>query len=194
MEKVSIDDLLSNESYENQRALLRKAMIDHKKTRRVQLGPNITLHFEDYMTMRYQIQELMRAEKLSSVEGIREELEVYNPLIPDGTNLKATLMIEYPDEDERRQQLSRLVGIENMISIRIGVCDPVYPIADEDLQRSTEDKTSTVHFLRFEFSEQAISAAKKNAIWSIVCEHENYSHQLVSIPDNVRDSLIRDFD
>lgn len=194
MKKVSIDDLLSNESYENQRALLRKAMIDHKKTRRVQLGPNITLHFEDYMTMRYQIQELMRAEKLSSVEGIREELEVYNPLIPDGTNLKATLMIEYPDEDERRQQLSRLVGIENMISIRIGVCDPVYPIADEDLQRSTEDKTSTVHFLRFEFSEQAISAAKKNAIWSIVCEHENYSHQLVSIPDNVRDSLIRDFD
>lgn len=194
MEKVSIDDLLSNESYENQRALLRKAMIDHKKTRRVQLGPNITLHFEDYMTMRYQIQELMRAEKLSSVEGIREELEVYNPLIPDGTNLKATLMIEYPDEDERRQQLSRLVGIENMISIRIGVCDPVYPIADEDLQRSTEDKTSAVHFLRFEFSEQAISAAKKNAIWSIVCEHENYSHQLVSIPDNVRDSLIRDFD
>ncbi len=194
MEKVSIDDLLSNESYENQRALLRKAMIDHKKTRRVQLGPNITLHFEDYMTMRYQIQELMRAEKLSSVEGIREELEVYNPLIPDGTNLKATLMIEYPDEDERRQQLSRLVGIENMISIRIGDCDPVYPIADEDLQRSTEDKTSAVHFLRFEFSEQAISAAKENAIWSIVCEHENYSHQLVSIPDNVRDSLIRDFD
>ena len=151
MEKVSIDDLLSNESYENQRALLRKAMIDHKKTRRVQLGPNITLHFEDYMTMRYQIQELMRAEKLSSVEGIREELEVYNPLIPDGTNLKATLMIEYPDEDERRQQLSRLVGIENMISIRIGVCDPVYPIADEDLQRSTEDKTSTVHFYDLNF-------------------------------------------
>lgn len=194
MEKVSIDDLLSNESYENQRALLRKAMIDHKKTRRVQLGPNITLHFEDYMTMRYQIQELMRAEKLSSVEGIREELEVYNPLIPDGTNLKATLMIEYPDEDERRRQLSRLVGIENMISIRIGDCDPVYPIANEDLQRSTKDKTSAVHFLRFEFSEQAISAAKENAIWSIVCEHENYSHQLVSIPDNVRDSLIRGFD
>ena len=194
MKKVSIDDLLSNESYESQRPVIRKAMIDHKNTRRVQLGPNITLHFEDYMTMRYQVQELMRTEKLGNAEDIREELEVYNPLIPDGTNLKATLMIEYPDEEERRQQLASLVGIENMISIKIGETEPVYPIANEDLERSTEVKTSAVHFLRFEFSQQAIVAAKVDANWAIVCEHENYPHQLATIPDTIRHCLMCDFD
>jgi hypothetical protein len=194
MKKVSIDDLLSNDAYQNQRNVIRKAIIDHKKNRRVQLGPNITLHFEDYMTMRYQVQELMRTEKLSEVEEIREELDVYNPLIPDGKNLKATLMIEYPDEEERRVQLSKLVGIENSIAIKIGESEPVYPIANEDLERSTEDKTSSVHFLRFEFSDDAIQEAKNQANWSITCGHDNYPHQLPSIPDSIRASLLGDFD
>ena len=194
MKKVSIDDLLSNATYQNQRVLIRQAIIDHKKNRRVQLGPNITLHFEDYMTMRYQVQELMRTEKISDAKDIQEELAVYNPLIPDGRNLKATLMIEYPEEEERREQLAKLVGIEKSIRITIGDSEPVYPIANEDLERSTEDKTSAVHFLRFEFSDQAIQGAKENATWSIVCEHENYAHRLASIPDNIRLSLTRDFD
>ena len=118
MKKVSIDDLLSNATYQNQRVLIRQAIIDHKKNRRVQLGPNITLHFEDYMTMRYQVQESMRTEKISDETDIQEELAVYNPLIPDGRNLKATLMIEYPEEEERREQLAKLVGIEKSIRIK----------------------------------------------------------------------------
>jgi len=192
MKKIAIDDLQSNESYEAQRPAFRKAMIEHKNNRRVELGPNATLHFEDYMTMRYQIQELMRVEKISSVDDIREELEAYNPLIPDGKNLKVTFMIEYPDENERRQQLARLIGIEHKISIKVDGSDPVFPIANEDLERSTDDKTSSVHFLRFEFPEQAIEAAKNGAPWSVRCEHENYQHE-TNLPDNVRSSLTRDF-
>ena len=194
MKKLSIGDLKSNESYQAQRPAFRKAIIEHKANRRVRLGPDITLHFEDYMTMRYQVQELMRVENITGTDEIHEELEVYNPLIPDGKNLKVTLMIEYPDEDERRVQLSRLVGIENMIAIKINDCDPVYPIANEDLPRSTGEKTSAVHFLRFEFSDSAIKAAKANARWSILCEHENYPHQCASVPESIRESLVRDFD
>ena len=192
MKKIAIDDLQSNESYETQRPAFRKAMIEHKNNRRVELGPNTTLHFEDYMTMRYQVQELMRVENITSVDDIREELEAYNPLIPDGKNLKVTFMIEYPDENERREQLSKLIGIENKICIKVDDNDPVFPIANEDLERSTDDKTSSVHFLRFEFPDQAIEAARNGAPWVISCEHDNYEHETV-IPDNVRSSLVRDF-
>lgn len=193
MKKIAIDDLQSNEAYAAQRPAFRKAMIEHKNNRRVALGPNATLHFEDYMTMRYQVQELMRAEHIANVDEIREELEAYNPLIPDGQNLKVTFMLEYPDESERRQQLARLIGIEHKISIQVGEHDPVYPIANEDLQRSTEEKTSSVHFLRFEFPRQAIQLARDGAPWAIRCEHENYRYE-TTLADNVRASLIKDFD
>lgn len=193
MKKIAIDDLQSNEAYAAQRPAFRKAMIEHKNNRRVALGPNATLHFEDYMTMRYQVQELMRAEHIANVDEIREELEAYNPLIPDGQNLKVTFMLEYPDESERRQQLARLIGIEHKISIQVGEHDPVYPIANEDLERSTEEKTSSVHFLRFEFPRQAIQLARDGAPWTIRCEHENYRYE-TTLADNVRASLIKDFD
>jgi len=194
MKKISLDDLPNNESYAAQRPAIRQAMMEHKAKRRIQLGPNATLHFEDYMTMRYQVQELLRAEKITSVADIREELEAYNPLIPDGKNLKVTFMLEYPDENERRQQLAKLIGIENSIAIAIGEHEPVYPIANEDLERSTDEKTSSVHFLRFEFSDQAIASAKQGAAWKITSEHENYQHHTGALPESVRQSLVNDFD
>jgi hypothetical protein len=161
MKKIALADLLSLEAYEAQRPVIRQAIMDHKKTRRVPLGPNATLHFEDYMVMRYQIMELIRAEKITADEELEGELEAYNPLIPDGKNLKVTFMLEYPDEAERKERLRQLTGIEELISIQIAGFDPVYPIANEDLPRSTEDKTSAVHFLRFEFTDDMIEAAKK---------------------------------
>ena len=167
MKKIALADLLSLEAYEAQRPVIRQAIMDHKKTRRVPLGPNATLHFEDYMVMRYQIMELIRAEKITADEELEGELEAYNPLIPDGKNLKVTFMLEYPDEAERKERLRQLTGIEELISIQIAGFDPVYPIANEDLPRSTEDKTSAVHFLRFEFTDDMIEAAKNGASWSI---------------------------
>ncbi len=181
MKKIAIDDLQSNESYEAQRPAFRKAMMEHKNNRRVQLGPNATLHFEDYMTMRYQVQELMRAEQITGMEEIREELEAYNPLIPDGQNLKVTFMLEYPDETERRQQLGKSNHRKYSIRIHRRAQDPVYPIANEDLVRSTDDKTSSVHFLRFEFPRQTIDAAKDSASWTVTCEHENHSYDIRSL-------------
>jgi len=193
MKKISLADLLSRDAYEAQRPVLRKAIMEHKKTRRVPLGPNAMLHFEDYMVMRYQVLELIRAEKIDSEEDLKEELEAYNPLIPDGSNLKVTFMLEYPDPAERQQKLSQLIGIEELISIKIGDSDPVYPIANEDLPRSTEDKTSSVHFLRFEFSDDAIAAAKAGAPWTIRSEHLNYQYETEALGDEIRESLLRDF-
>jgi len=169
-------------------------MMEHKKTRRVALGPNAMLHFEDYMVMRYQVLELIRAEKITDKEDLEQELEAYNPLIPDGRNLKVTFMLEYPDPEERRERLSQLIGIEELISIQIDGFDPVYPIANEDLPRSTEEKTSSVHFLRFEFTDEMVAAAKAGANWSIRSEHLNYPYALDSVPAEVTQSLLRDFD
>ena len=194
MKKISISDLMSIAAYNEQRPAIRQAMMDHKKTRRLPLGPNAMLHFEDYMVMRYQVLELIRAEKISGEDELLEELEAYNPLIPDGKNLKATFMLEYPDEAERKIRLSQLIGIEELISIQIEGFDPVYPIANEDLPRSTDEKTSAVHFLRFEFTDEMIAAAKQGASWTLRSEHQNYLYSSDSIPDEIRNSLIRDFD
>ncbi|MBT5719643.1 MAG: DUF3501 family protein [Gammaproteobacteria bacterium] len=194
MKKISISDLMSIAAYNEQRPAIRQAMMDHKKTRRLPLGPNAMLHFEDYMVMRYQVLELIRAEKISGEDELLEELEAYNPLIPDGKNLKATFMLEYPDEAERKIRLSQLIGIEELISIQIKGFDPVYPIANEDLPRSTDEKTSSVHFLRFEFTDEMIAAAKQGASWTVRSEHQNYQHSSDSIPDEIRNSLVRDFD
>ena len=194
MKKISISDLMSIAAYNEQRPAIRQAMMEHKKTRRLPLGPNAMLHFEDYMVMRYQVLELIRAEKISGEEELLEELGAYNPLIPDGKNLKATFMLEYPDEAERKIRLGQLIGIEELISIQIEGFDPVYPIANEDLPRSTDEKTSSVHFLRFEFTDDMIAAAKQGAGWTVRSEHQNYQYSSDSIPEEIRSSLVRDFD
>lgn len=194
MKKLSLTDLLTIDEYNAQRPALRQAMMEHKKTRRVALGPNAMLHFEDYMVMRYQVLELIRVEKIREEADLLQELEAYNPLIPDGRNLKVTFMLEYPDPEERRERLSQLVGVEELISIKIGSCDPVYPICNEDLARSTEDKTSSVHFLRFEFTDEMVAAARAGASWSIRSEHLNYPYALETVPAEIVSSLLRDFD
>ncbi|MBL4581022.1 MAG: DUF3501 family protein [Gammaproteobacteria bacterium] len=193
MKKLSINDLMSIEAYTAQRAVIRQAMMEHKKTRRLPLGPNAMLHFEDYMTMRYQVLELIRVEKISAEADLLEELNAYNPLIPDGKNLKVTFMLEFSDESERKVRLSQLIGIEELISIQIDGFDPVYPIANEDLARSTDEKTSAVHFLRFEFSDEMITAAKQGASWTVRSEHQNYQYSTDKLSDEVRSSLARDF-
>ncbi len=194
MKKLSLSDLMSIEIYDGQRPVLRQAMMEHKKSRRVPLGPNAMLHFEDYMVMRYQVQELIRAEKITDKADLLQELEAYNPLIPDGRNLKVTFMLEYPDPEERRERLAQLIGIEELISIQIAGCDRVYPTANEDLPRSTADKTSSVHFLRFEFTDAMVAAARSGANWSIRCDHLNYQHAVEKVAPEVVHSLLRDFD
>ncbi len=193
MKKMTTADLLPIEAYEAQRPVIRQAIMEHKKTRRVELGPNAMLHFEDYMVMRYQILELMRVEKISGEDELLEELDAYNPLIPDGSNLKVTFMLEYPDPDERAERLSQLIGIEEMISIQIEGHDAVYPIANEDLPRSTDEKTSAVHFLRFEFTREMIDSAKSGANWTIQSEHLNYQHSTNTLKAEISQSLLRDF-
>ena len=193
MRKLTIDDLLSIEEYSRQRTAFRKIAMEHKKNRRLQIGPNLMMHFEDFTLMRYQILELTRAEKITSQDDLLEELSAYNPLIPDGNNLKVTLMLEFPDERERRIKLGELLDIENQISIQVANMDPVFPICNEDLERSTADKTSAVHFMRFEFTEEMIGAAKDGAKWTVKCSHKNYAHAVSPIPENIRSSLASDF-
>lgn len=185
---------MSIEAYTEQRSVIRQAMMEHKKTRRIALGPNAMLHFEDYMMMRYQVLELIRVEKISGEANLKEELSAYNPLIPDGKNLKVTFMLEYPNEEERKLRLSQLIGIEELISIQIEGFDPVIPIANEDLVRSTDEKTSAVHFLRFEFGQEMIDAAKGGAAWTIRSAHHNYKHSTGTVPAEISNSLTRDFD
>lgn len=194
MKKLSSKDLMSIEAYNEQRPVIRQAMMEHKKSRRIPLGPNAMLHFEDYMVMRYQVLELIRAEKIRKEADLLQEFEAYNPLIPDGKNLKVTFMLEYPDEAERKIRLGQLIGIEELISIQIEGFDPVYPIANEDLPRSTDEKTSAVHFLRFEFADDMIAAAKKGAAWTVRSEHQNYQYSSDTLSEETRKSLVRDFD
>ena len=190
--RLQKSDLMSLEEYAQRRADYRKQVIAHKKNRQVALGPNARLYFEDRVTMQYQIQEILRIEKIFEAEAIEEELEAYNPLIPDGSNWKATFMIEYADEGERRQALTRLIGIERMIWIKIGETDPIYPIANEDLVRETEEKTSAVHFLRFELSDEQIGLVKSGCNIAIGVDHPQYRHQAAPLPGNIAQSLADD--
>ncbi len=187
-------DLLSLEEYDRQRPEFRQRVMAHKQNRKVHLGEHATLYFEDRLTMQYQIQEMLRIERIFEQEGIREELAAYNPLIPEGRNLKATFMIEYEDVEERKQALAKLIGIEDKVWIRVAGFDKVYPVANEDLERSTEEKTSSVHFLRFEFTPEMIEAAKQGADLAIGVEHDNYQATVDPLPKNVRDALVADFD
>ena len=193
MKKLTVVSIGTLDQYQQQRPSIRQAMIEHKINRRLALGPNATLHFEDFMTMKYQVQEMMRAENLRDAESIVQELEAYNPLIPDGSNLKCTFMIEFPEESERRLQLKVLVNLEHQVFIQIEGFDPVAPIADEDLERSTAEKTSAVHFLRYEFTPEMIAAARSGASWAIFSTHPAYLHRIDPLPENIRNSLCRDF-
>ena len=194
MTKLSRTDLYSLEEYSEIRDEFRARVMAHKKNRRLYLGDNLLLLFEDRLVMHYQIQEMLKAEKIFEADGIQEELDAYNPLIPDGTNWKATMMIQYADVAERQQMLAKLVGIEHRVWLRIGDHDKVYPIADEDLERATVDKTSAVHFLRFELSPAIIADFHRGASISAGVDHENYSVTLDPVPDNVTASLAQDLE
>lgn len=185
------DKLFTLEHYARIRPEFRARIIAHKKNRQLPIGAHATLYFEDALTMQYQVQEMLRLERMFEHDLIQEELDVYNPLIPDGHNWKATFMIEYGDENERRAALAKLIGIEKKVWLQVDGCDKVYPIANEDLDRETEDKTSAVHFLRFELTPQMIAAAKGGAALRAGIDHDQYRESL-TVPPAVRDSLVAD--
>ena len=192
IQTLTAKDLFSLEEYSTRRPVFRAQVMDHKKNRQLPVGPNATLYFEDEMTIRYQIQEMLRAERIFEAEGIKDELDAYNPLIPDGTNWKATFMIEFEDTVERQIALNKLINIEDRVWVQVEGSDKVWAIADEDLERATEDKTSAVHFLRFELTPEMITAVKSGAAISVGIEHKNYSYQVIPVPENIRVSLAGD--
>ena len=193
MQKLTRDDLMSLEQYSEERDAFRDQVMAHKKNRRLDLGTNAALYFEDRLTMQYQVQEMLRIEKIFEADGINEELEAYNPLIPDGSNWKATFMIEFPEAQERQEMLEQLVGIENRVYVQVADFDRVFAVADEDLDRADENKTSAVHFMRFEFTPEMISALKDGAELKAGVEHAEYQFEMI-INGNVRQSLVGDFD
>jgi hypothetical protein len=193
MAAISRDSLLSLEAYAKSRKDFRAKVIAHKKNRTLSLGGHVTLIFEDELTIRYQIQEMLRIEKTFEEEGIQDELDAYNPLVPDGTNLKATMMIEYDDPDVRKRELARMIGIEDKVYVQVDDFDKVYAIADEDLERENEEKTSSVHFLRFEFMAPMIAALKKGAALAVGIDHPNYPVRVDEVAPNVQTALVGDF-
>ena len=191
MAHLTRSDLYSLEQYAEIRPAFRAKVIEHKKERRAPLGDHAALYFEDALTMQYQVQEMLRIERIFEAAGIQEELDVYNPLIPDGHNWKATFMLEYADENERRRALARLVGIENWIWVEIAGCSRVHAVANEDLPRSTAEKTASVHFLRFDLSDAMVAAAKGGAAIAAGVSHPQYEVATV-LPEAVRQSLAGD--
>ncbi|MCK4833257.1 MAG: DUF3501 family protein [Gammaproteobacteria bacterium] len=192
MQKLKRKDLYSLEEYVEMRDDYRKKIMEHKKDRRLELGENVLLMFEDRLIMQYQVQEMLKAEKIFDAAGIEEELSAYNPLIPDGTNWKATMLIQYTDVEERQQKLTQLIGIENQIWLQVEGYGKIYAIADEDLERDTEEKTSAVHFMRYELDDDMIAAVKSGAAISAGVDHENYQAAVSPIAANIRDSLAGD--
>jgi hypothetical protein len=191
--QLSRQDLWSLEEYAEKRPEFRSQVMEHKKNRQVALGPNATLYFEDRLTIQYQIQEMLRIEKVFEAAGIEDELNAYNPLIPDGKNWKATFMIEYADPEVRDAQLRKMIGIEDLVWVQVDGFDKVWAIPDEDLERATEEKTSSVHFMRFELSDEMIDALKQGAGLTIGVEHSIYSYS-TEVDDATRQSLINDLD
>lgn len=185
------DDLWSLEQYAEKRADFRQQVMQHKKTRQVAIGANATLYFEDRLTLQYQIQEMLRIEKVFEADGIKEELDVYNPMLPTGSNWKATFMIEYSDVEERAAQLEKMLGIEDLVWVQVDGFDKVWAIADEDLDRSNDTKTSAVHFMRFELAQDMIEGLKEGKSLSMGIKHDVYTHE-VEILDDVKSSLIND--
>jgi hypothetical protein len=194
MHKLARADLMSLEQYAIDRKRLRTEVIAHKLMRNVQVGPHMTWCFEDRVTIRYQILEMLRVERIFESAGIQGELDAYNPLIPDGKNWKATMLIEYADPDERRVALGRLMGVEDRCWIQVNQMERIFAIADEDLKRANDEKTSAVHFLRFELSPAMVAAVKSGGPLSVGVDHENYRHSISPIPRPARDSLSADLD
>jgi len=192
MARITRESLLTLEAYAKARRGYRAKVIAHKKARTVHLGEHVTLTFEDELTMRYQIQEMLRIEKIFEEEGIQAELDAYNPLVPDGTNFKATMMIEYEDIDERRHALARLKGLEDHFWVQIEGTARVYAIADEDLDRETEEKTSSVHFLRFELAPEMIAALKYGVGLGLGVDHPNYQATIAAVGPDTRAALLAD--
>ena len=194
MQKLAVSDLMSLERYSRERPDFRTRVIAHKRNRQLNVGPNTMWLFEDRLTVQYQVQEMLRTERIFEAEGIAEELAAYNPLIPDGSNWKVTFLIEYPDPEVRRVQLEKLRGIEDRCWVQVSGYERVFAIADEDLERENEVKTSAVHFLRFELTQAMAEKLKGGAALSIGIDHPEYQHQISPAPDNVRASLISDLD
>ena len=190
--KLTRDDLYTLEKYSQIRGDFRARVMAHKKNRRLALGPHAMLYFEDRLTMHYQIQEMLRIEKIFESEGIQEELDAYNPLIPDGSNWKATFMVEIPDVEQRKRELATLIGIEDKVWVQVADFQRVYAIADEDLERDNAEKTSSVHFLRFELTAEMAKAVSGGAAISAGIDHQNYLHAAEPIPAEIRDSLAGD--
>jgi Protein of unknown function (DUF3501) len=187
-------DLLTLEAYAKARPELRSRVMAHKARRRVQLGDDLTLAFEDRFTMQYQVQEMLRAERIFEEAGIREELEAYNPLIPDGSNWKATMMLEYPEEEQRRQRLRELIGVEDRVWVRVAGHAPVYAVADDDLPRETDEKTSSVHFLRFDLDAAMVASLRAGAALAVGVDHAHYRAQVDPVSDETRAALLADLD
>ncbi|MBK8760380.1 MAG: DUF3501 family protein [Sulfuritalea sp.] len=189
---ITRDSLMTLEAYAKARASMREQVMAQKKLRRVKLGENILLIFENELLIRYQIQEMLRVEKIFEEDGIRHELETYAPLVPDGHNFKVTMQIEYPDEEQRRVMLAKLKGVEDRIFVHVAGFDPVFAIADEDLERENEEKTSSVHFLRFELTAGMVAAGKSGAALSVGVDHPAYTANTGALPEAVRASLASD--
>jgi len=192
MSKLKRENLMSLEEYDQARPEFRSRVMAHKKDRLVRLNEHAALYFEDQLTMQYQIQEMLRIEKIFDAEGIQEELDTYNPLIPDGSNWKATFMLEYPDVEERKQMLTRLIGIEHKVWVRVGDLEKVYPIVNEDLERTTEEKTSSVHFMRFELTDEMVEAAKQGAPISMGVDHAEFTVEVSPLAAETAASLVND--
>lgn len=192
-QKLAASDLMSLEQYSRDRAAIRARMIEHRRLRRLRIGEHCTWSFEDRETVQYQVQEMLRAERIFEAEGIADELGAYNPLIPDGSNLKATLMIEYEDPVERARRLAEMRGLERRCWLRVEGFEPVFAIADEDLERENDTKTSAVHFLRFEFSAPMVAKLKSGAPLAAGIDHPAYKFSLEPVSDEHRQALIGDF-
>ena len=192
--KLGRDDLMSLEQYSDARDDFRSKVMEHKRDRRVHLGTNAALYFEDRLTMQYQVQEMLRIERIFEAAGINEELDAYNPLIPDGANWKATFMVEFPDEEERRAMLKLLIGIEDRVFMQVDGHERVYAIADEDMDRSDSEKTSAVHFLRFELDVNQVTALKAGAALAAGIDHDSYKVEISPLAENIHSSLVADLD
>ncbi len=192
MSKLAPDSLMSLETYHKERPEFRKRALEHRKRRTVFVGPHVTLQFEDELTIRYQIQEMLRIEKTFDTEGIQDELDAYNPLIPDGANFKATQLIEFTDPDERKVMLEKLVGLEHKTYVQVFGHERVYAIADEDMERSTADKTSAVHFMRFELTSEMVTTLKGGAALGMGVDHPEYKYHLEEVAPQTQTALVAD--
>ncbi|MDJ0860980.1 MAG: DUF3501 family protein [Gammaproteobacteria bacterium] len=192
MNKLTHGDLQSLEEYARVRSEFRREVIAHKRPRRVSLGPNAALYFEDALTIKYQVQEMLRVERIFEPELVQDELDAYNPLIPDGSNWKATFMVEFSNAEERRTALARMIGVEDRVWVRVAGFDRVWAVADEDLDREDESKTSSVHFVRFELTPEMAEAARRGADISAGVAHDAYTYAVEGMPGVTRDSLAAD--